>query len=178
VGILARPPLAAEPEAHLDQPELQALEAGRRNQQVAELQEVERRHGLEHVELTDQQLPDLQGSGERMDDAPDIALLHVLAGKQALDLVELEQDLLEPQLVGLVHDNEQHLVMGRPAQPGAFGRLAGQQLIELQIVAVGHRRLGGAGHGGAGHGRHDALNRGGCRRAWQALGSFSGPSAA
>src|SRR5215469_3149300 len=35
----------------LDQPELQRLKARSRHQEVTEIQEVERRHGLEHIEL-------------------------------------------------------------------------------------------------------------------------------
>ncbi len=136
MGVLAGAARARQPEAHLDEAELQALESRRRHQQVAELEEIERRHGLQHVELADEQLPDFPDAGQCMDDAPDVALLDMLAGEQALDLVEFDQDLLEPQLVGLVDDDEQHLVMRRPPLPHAFGLLTGQQFIELQIVAI------------------------------------------
>ena len=45
-----------EAELQLEQAELPALEAGRRIERTAELQEVERRHGLEDRELLHQQL--------------------------------------------------------------------------------------------------------------------------
>ena len=59
-----------------------------------------------------------------------------LGGEHALHGVELEQDLLEPQLVGLVHDDEQHLVMRRPPGLLAFAGLQVEQLVELQIGCV------------------------------------------
>src|SRR5262245_29355530 len=43
--------LAAQPQLQLDQPELYALEARRRHQHVAEVQEVQRRHRLEDAQL-------------------------------------------------------------------------------------------------------------------------------
>src|SRR3546814_17970279 len=53
----------------------------------------------------------------------------------------LVEDLLEPQLVGLVHDDEQHLVVRRPAAPRALRRLGAEQALELQVVGVVERRL-------------------------------------
>ena len=41
------------------------------------------------------------------------------------------------QLVCLVHDDEQHLVVRRPAMDFALPFLAGEQAIELQMVGVG-----------------------------------------
>jgi hypothetical protein len=53
--------------------------------------------------------------------------------EQGLQLAELVQQLLEPQLVDLVDDDEQHLVV--LARPGLLG---GEQLIEPQVAGVGN----------------------------------------
>ena len=53
-----RAPLVNEPQLLLDQAELEALEAGGRRQRVAKIQEVERRHRLQHAQLVHQQLLD------------------------------------------------------------------------------------------------------------------------
>ena len=50
-------------------------------------------------------------------------------------LVELVQHQLHPQLGRLVDDDEQHLVMLLGA-----GALAGEKLIEMEVVAIAHRR--------------------------------------
>jgi hypothetical protein len=112
------------------------LEAGGRKQEVAEIKEVERRHRLQHLELVDQQLQDLVDAIEAVHDTAEIFVLDHLAAEIRLDAVELVQDLLEPQLVGLVHDDEQHLVVRGPAMARALRRLRGQQAIEVEIVGV------------------------------------------
>ena len=71
-----------------------------------------------------------------MGNAADRAVVDYVAGEDALDLVELVEHLLEPQLIGLVDDDEEHLVMGRLPAPGALALLAGQERAELEIVAV------------------------------------------
>ena len=53
---------------------------------------------------------------QAVDDAADRAVVDHVAGEDALHMVELVQDLLEPELVGLVDDDEEHLVMGRLAR--------------------------------------------------------------
>ncbi len=58
-----------------------------------------------------------------------------LAGvEQSADVVELVQDLLEPQLVDLMDHDEQHLVVFR-----AVGArlLQGQQFVDAQVGVVG-----------------------------------------
>ncbi len=133
-------------EPRLDQPELQRLEAGSREQVVAEIEEIRRRHGLQHIELRHQQLEDLVDAGQRMDDARHRAVIDRIGREIPLDAVEFMQDLPEPQLVSLVHDDEQHLVVHRRPVLGALRRLQGQQPVDLQIVGVvdgraGHERL-------------------------------------
>src|SRR6266508_4616621 len=114
---------SAEPD--LDQPELGRLEAGGRKQEVAEIEEVERRHRLQHLELLDQQLEDFVDAVQPMDDAPEILILYHLAAEIGLDAVELVQNLFEPQLVGLMHDDEQHLIVRAAPVPRALRRLGG-----------------------------------------------------
>ena len=82
---------------------------------------------------------------------PRLLVRHHVAGEVGLDAVELVQDLLEPQLVGLVHDDEQHLVVRRPAVPRALRLLGGEQPVELQIVGVvgAALRRRSVGHRGA-----------------------------
>ena len=58
------------------------------------------------------------------------------------------QDLLEPQLVGLVHDHEQHLVVGGLALLRALERLAAEQPLELEVFGV-LDGLPGLAHGAA-----------------------------
>jgi hypothetical protein len=128
-----------EAQARLDQAELQALEAGGGHQKVAEVEEVHGRHGLEHVELLDQELLDLDDALDAVDGRAQAGVVGARAGEDLLDAVELEQDDLEPELVGLVDDDEQHLVVRRPAVQLALAPLAGQQALELQVLGVAER---------------------------------------
>ena len=64
------------------------------------------------------------------------------ARNRAQDRVDLVEDLLEPQLVRLVNDHEEHLVVGGLAVFHALGRLAGEQPIELQVLRVVERTAG------------------------------------
>ena len=56
--------------------------------------------------------------------------------------VQLVQDLLEPQLVDLVHDDEQQLVVRRASVLGALGMLAVEQPGQVQVLLVLDRRVG------------------------------------
>ena len=73
---------------------------------VAERQELERRHRLEDVDLGDQHLEDREDALEGVERAR-----AVVGAQQLLEIVELVQHLLEPQLVHLVHDDEQRFVV-------------------------------------------------------------------
>ena len=77
------------------------------------------------------------------DRLPELLLRDGRASKGREHRVELPQDLLEPQLVGLMNDDEEHLVVGRPAMEGALQLLAAEQPIELDVVRV-VERTGGA----------------------------------
>ena len=153
------PALALEAEPGLDRAELHRLETGGRHQQVAEIQEVERRHGLEHVELLDQELEDLVDAVEAVHDAAEMLVGERIALEIRLDAVELVQDLAEPELVGLVHHDEQHLVVRRRALPRAFRHLRGEQRVELEIIGVVDRRHGGTASTVGGNGVHRSRAR-------------------
>ena len=45
-------------------------------------------------------------------------------------------ELFEPQFVGLVYDDVQHLVMILQAGLHALGALSAEDLIQLQVIAV------------------------------------------
>ena len=65
----------------------------------------------------------------------------LVVGAEQLDhVVELPQDLLEPQLVDLVHDDEQQLVVLRAVRSG---HLETEQIVDPEIARV---RDGGIAH--------------------------------
>jgi len=123
----------SRPSLFLDEPELHALEARRRNEHVAELQEVERRHRLQDVDLVGQQALDARDPRQAGHDLAHVLLGHDLPAHHRQHVVELEDDLLEPQLEGLVDDDEQQLVVGRWVAQRLLG---GQQLIEVEVRPV------------------------------------------
>ena len=57
--------------------------------------------------------------------------VEVAGAEVAADLLQFVQQQLEPQLVGLVDDDEEHLVVFRRLGPRL---LQCQQLVEVQIV--------------------------------------------
>ncbi len=120
--------------------ELRRLEPARGAEPVAEPGELGGRHGLEHVELGDHDLQDGQRPPQRAHGVRGAAGLEF-----GLQLAELVQQLLEPQLVDLVDDDEQHLVV--LARPGLLRR---KQLIEPQVAGVGD---------GFSHGSHRVRSR-------------------
>jgi hypothetical protein len=110
------------------------------DQHVPELEEVERGHRLEDVDLVDEEPLD---DGDPLQPGHDLA--HVFLGHHVLahhleDDVELEEDLLEPQLEGLVGDDEEQFVVGRRLAEWRLGR---QQPVELEVVEVVEGFVGG-----------------------------------
>jgi hypothetical protein len=69
---------------------------------------------------------------KRVDRAKKIA-----CGKVALYLFKLVQQLLEPQFVRLMDDDEQRLVVFRWARPRL---LKGKQFLQIEITGVRERR--------------------------------------
>ena len=115
--------LAREP---LDLAELARLEAGRGRERVAELQEALGAHRLEHVELVEQQPLDRDDAAQ-----PRRGDVRAAVGELVARRGQLVQDQLEPELVGLVDDDEQQLVVGA----GRDRALELQQVVDQQVAS-------------------------------------------
>jgi hypothetical protein len=113
----------------LELPVLCRLEAAGRRQVGPELEEVLGGHRLQDVHLGDEQPLDRVHPAEKVTRPPGLA-----AHQRVADGLELVQQLLEPQLIDLVHGDEQQLVVGRRA---GLRYLLGQQLVQPQVAAVG-----------------------------------------
>ena len=126
--------LSLEAEQELQLAELERLESASRLEALAEREELERGHGLEHVDLGDRHLEDREDALEGRERARRVPL-----SQQGLQVVELVQHLLEPQLVDLVNDDEQRLIVLRPVRERLLER---EKLVELEVAGVrdGHRR--------------------------------------
>ena len=140
--------LTAPAEHELELTELVRLEAAGLLEPLAERLELQRRHRLEDVELRDQHLEDGEDALHRV-----LRAGGVVDVEQGAHPVELVQDLLEPELVDLVDDDEQQLVV-----LGAVGArlLQAEQLVNLQVGVVGD---GGAVHATEHILRHRPLSR-------------------
>ena len=93
-------------EQELDLAELGGLEAARVGEEGTERGELERRHRLQHVELGDQRLEDLEDPGETV-----VTLGGGVIVERPGERVEFVQYLLEPQFVDLMNDDEEGLVV-------------------------------------------------------------------
>src|SRR5262249_38687751 len=104
-----------------------------------EAEELAGRHRLQHVDLGHRHLQDRQDPLQRVQGVWGVAGL-----QPVLEVAQLVDQLLEPQLVDLVDDDEQDLVVLL-----GVGPLRPQHLVERQVGAVGQG--GGAvvvrGHG-------------------------------
>src|SRR5205823_9015602 len=141
-GVQLKAVLAPHSQLVLDQAKLSALKARGRDQIVAEIEEVERSHGLQNVDLLNQNPLDLDDAPATEDRLPEFLLRDGRASKGREHRVEFPQDLFEPQLVSLMNDDEEHLVVCRPAGEGALHLLAAKQPIELDVVRVIERSAG------------------------------------
>jgi hypothetical protein len=121
-------PAVLDPQLELELAELVRLETAPLLEPLAKGHELERRHRLEDVELRDQHLQDREHPLEGVLHARQVA-----RREEALDVVDLVQDLLEPELVDLVDDDEQHLVVFGPV--GAR-TLEVQQLRDAEVGGV------------------------------------------
>ncbi len=110
----------------------------RRVQAVAEREELERGHRLEDVDLRDERLEDLEDPVEEVQ--RDVGVAGIQGAPDARELVA---ELLEPQLVHLVDDDEQQLIVLRAVRTSGALDLEREQLGHLEIGRV---RDGAAGH--------------------------------
>ncbi|RYD97436.1 MAG: hypothetical protein EOP50_05715, partial [Sphingobacteriales bacterium] len=106
---------------------------------LAEVQEVLRRHGLQDVDLVDQDALDHVHPGEQVPAEPQVAAAAGRLGRHQCvpDGHRLVQQLLEPELVDLVDGDEQQLVVGRRVR---LEVLRVEQLRQAQVAAVGQQR--------------------------------------
>ena len=118
-----------------DLAELRRLEAARRAEHAAKGQVIGRGQRREHVPAQRHHRLDAGDAGEILVD-----LDQLVGADQRTRQPQLVDGLLEPELLGLVDDDEQQLVM-------MIGdRVLGvEQLVERQILAVGH--VAGVSHG-------------------------------
>jgi diguanylate cyclase (GGDEF)-like protein len=119
----------------LELAELRRLKAARGAQRFPEPGELGRRHGLQHVELGHHDLQDGQRPAQRAHGVRRLAGLEL-----NLQLGQFVQQLLEPQLVDLVDDDEQHLVV--LVRPGLLGP---EQLVQPQVAGVSDGLSAGPG---------------------------------
>src|SRR6188472_1997363 len=94
------------PQDELYLPELIGLETAGRLEASAERQELERRHRLEDVELRHQHLEDRQDALERV-----LGPMALVVLKPMRDAIQFVQQFLEPELIDLMHDDEEHFVV-------------------------------------------------------------------
>ena len=121
--------LVAAAQDRLELAELAGLEAGRGLEPLAEGEELDRRHRLDHVQLRDNELEDRQDALEGGGGARVVAFL-----EHPLEVAELVDQLLEPELVDLVDDDEEDLVVlvrGRP--------LSAEDLLQREVRRVRER---------------------------------------
>src|SRR6266487_1778979 len=112
----------------LDLPELLRLKSAPRLEPVAEREKVERRDRLEHIDLGNEGLEDGEDALQR-----GRCKWRVVRAQELLEIVELVQHLLEPQLVDLMDDDEERLVV---LELAGVGDLQREQLVEPQVTRI------------------------------------------
>ena len=133
---------AGQAEHGLDLAELIALEAGSREEMVTEIQEIEGCHGLHHQDLLDEQLLDLDHPVEAGNGQSEVAFVDGPLGEEIAHRAHVVNDLLEPELVHLVDNDEQHFIVGRLACFFAHQLLAVQEFVELEIAVIMNGGIG------------------------------------
>jgi hypothetical protein len=103
---------------------------------VPEVEEVEWRHRLQDRHLLDQQLLDLHDPAQQRNRGAHVGLIYHSLAEDPPHLVELPEDLLEPKLVGLMDDDEEHLVVDRVPRLCALQVLGVEELVQPEITPV------------------------------------------
>ena len=112
--------------------ELRRLEAAGGVEPVAEAGELARRHRLQDVDLRDHDLQDGEHPAQGVEGPGGVVVL-----QQLLGVDQLVDQLLEPQLVHLVDDDEEHFIVLVGARP-----LGAEDLVEGEVRGVRQRRSG------------------------------------
>src|SRR3954470_7951538 len=126
-------------ERRFDLSELGALEARSAFEVRTEIEKIERGHCFQDVHLLVQQLPNLDDPPKPLDDNVHVRSVVIGGGllEDGATRVQFMEDLLQPKLVGLVDDDEEHLVVGMELSlDEAQGRLKGEEFIDREIAAV------------------------------------------
>ena len=131
-GVVELDPLhqigAPQPAGEFELAKLHRLKAARRIEVIAELVELLRRHRLENIDLLLEQ--PLNG----MDPTKVLAYAKKVVAIEGLHRrIGFMQQLLEPQLVDLVDDDEEHLVVMLRLRERVLER---QQLVDFEIGTV------------------------------------------
>lgn len=122
------PPIA---EKELQLAELHALKARGRFEPGAETIKRQGRQRFEDIDLADQRFQDRSAALEGGNAAVEVAAAQVVG-----DFLQFVQQQLEPQLVDLVNDDEEHLVvLGRLRQRS----LEDEQFVEFEIAGISKR---------------------------------------
>src|SRR5688572_3772999 len=95
---------------------------------IAKGEEIHGRHGLEHGDLGHEDPLDLVAAAQEPE-----ADEHMITIEMAHDRVELVKELLEPELVDLMDDDEERLVVLRRIGPELLQR---NEIVNAQIAAV------------------------------------------
>jgi hypothetical protein len=105
---------------------------------VAEVEEVHWGHCFQNVNLVYGHFQDGCHAAQAMHHRLEVGRV-VVDGALAEDgghRINLEQDLLEPQLVGLVDDDEEHLIVSWDSLQLAFEGLSRKDFVELEVVGI------------------------------------------
>ena len=89
------------------------MKTGRAFELRTEIEKVERRHRFEDIDLLIEQLPNLDDASQPMHNDVHVDAV-VVRDRFAQDIAtgpQLVQNLFEPKLVGLVHDDEKHFIV-------------------------------------------------------------------
>jgi hypothetical protein len=147
LAVVGHPVFLAQTEGRFDHPELHALETRSGKEVVPKVKKVERREGFHHVNLLHHQAHNRGDTLEAQQHGIHIVLVHLFLPEKHADGIQLGHNLLEPQLVHLVHNDEEGLIVRRFTQGGAAGVLDGQKLVDLQVIVVMDGRILLIGHG-------------------------------
>src|ERR1051326_577392 len=119
-----------ENEFHLAK--LHRLKSGRGLEPVTKAGETRRRHGFENIDLRDQHFHDRADPFKRVDCAEEIAAREI-----AIYFREFMKQLLEPELVGLMNDDEEHFVVLRR---NGTRFLQGEKVFQVEVTRVSEQR--------------------------------------
>src|SRR5438270_2035913 len=131
--------LHSQTESGFDLAELGALKPRGAFEAGTEIEEIERRHRFQDIDLLVQKFPNLYDPFQAVDDHVHVRAV-VIRGRFFENFAtgfQFVKNLLEPKLVGLVDDDEQHLVMRvQLSLDQAEWRLESKELVDGEVTAV------------------------------------------